>query len=285
MKRSLVIAMVAFSAIMLMVGVVKAASEYNITSTLGGISGDIFDLDGTLKVNSVKVGAQGVGGVTFFNGTIINETTNSGADNPVTFGDNVRIDGRVYRGATAGTDDTMLFIVNDNMEVLGSLAVASLSGSGIVTSDNLADDSVTSAKIDDGTIATADLADEAVTEAFEDFSTTSQTTTESGGDFDTAAEIEVTTSNSNLFCMFSGYGTTDTPDHSITIALLLDGEVIDRTVRSATMGGGDGHIILNTSAIFEVTSGDHAVQLGWNTDTGVTASLYANTLDCIVLKK
>lgn len=78
----------------------------------------------TLQVDSLKVGKQGVGGVTFFNGTIINDTTNSsGGDNPITFGDNVRIDGLVYRGATVGTDDDMPFKINDNAEVVGSLTV------------------------------------------------------------------------------------------------------------------------------------------------------------------
>lgn len=76
-----------------------------------------------IAVPYLRVGSQGVGGVTYFNGTIINETTNNGADNPVTFGDNVRIDGRVHRGATAGTGDTMPFIVNDNMEIAGTLSV------------------------------------------------------------------------------------------------------------------------------------------------------------------
>jgi len=124
MKRGLVTIMVIIASIALTAGIVKAASEYNVTSTLGGVSGDIFDLDGTLKVDSLRVGQQSIGGVTFFNGTIINSTTDStGADNPVTFGDNVRIDGRVYRGATAGTGDAMPFIVNDNMEVAGNLTI------------------------------------------------------------------------------------------------------------------------------------------------------------------
>jgi len=85
-------------------------------------------IDDALQVNSLKVGQQGVGGVTYFNGTIVNETTGENeADNPVTFGDNVRIDGRVYRGATPGYDanDNMSFIVNDNMEVTGSLTAGS----------------------------------------------------------------------------------------------------------------------------------------------------------------
>ena len=123
MKKSLILTVVVIASVVLTVGVVKAAS-LNVTSTLGGASGDSFDLDGTLIVDSLKVGAQSVGGVTFFNGTIINNTTNStGADNPVTFGDNVRIDGRVYRGATPGTANDTPFIVNDNMEVAGNLTM------------------------------------------------------------------------------------------------------------------------------------------------------------------
>lgn len=83
----------------------------------------------------LRIGAQDVGGVTFFNGTVVNETTDSeGNDNPVVFGDNVRIDGRVWRGATSGTGDNMPFIVNDNMEVVGTLTV----GGGSVTTDSTA---------------------------------------------------------------------------------------------------------------------------------------------------
>lgn len=46
----------------------------------------------------VKIGQQGHGGVTFFNGTIVNDTTTDGVQNPVTFGDDVRIDGKLMRG-------------------------------------------------------------------------------------------------------------------------------------------------------------------------------------------
>ena len=83
-------------------------------------------IDDALQVNSLRVGQQGVGGVTYFNGTIVNSTTGDGdTDNPVTFGDNVRIDGRLYRGATAGSGDSQPFIINDNLEVVGSLTVGS----------------------------------------------------------------------------------------------------------------------------------------------------------------
>jgi hypothetical protein len=90
-------------------------------------------INDTLQVNSLKVGQQGLGGVTYFNGTIINSTTTSGADNPVTFGDNVRIDGVVYRGATAGTGDTKPFKINDNAEIAGNLTVAGALSVGSLT--------------------------------------------------------------------------------------------------------------------------------------------------------
>lgn len=84
-------------------------------------------INDTLQVQSLKVGQQGIGGVTFFNGTIVNETTGAeNSDVPVTFGDNVRIDGRIYRGATAGTGDDMPFIINDDAQVVGNLNVGSL---------------------------------------------------------------------------------------------------------------------------------------------------------------
>jgi hypothetical protein len=123
-------------------GLVYAATTRNITSTLAGKSGDTFDLDGTLIVDSLKVGAQGTGGVTFFNGTIVNNTTTSGADNPVTFGDNVRIDGRIYRGATAGTSDSLPVLVNDNMEVAGSLTTGSFTTTGGLSSGSISTGSI-----------------------------------------------------------------------------------------------------------------------------------------------
>jgi hypothetical protein len=105
MKRNLAILFIAIAAMALTVGVVKAASA-------------VYD--------TLTIGRQSVGGVTYFNGTMKNNTTTNGADNPVTIGDNLRVDGRVYRGTTAGTADTLPFIVNDNMEVAGSLTVGGL---------------------------------------------------------------------------------------------------------------------------------------------------------------
>lgn len=85
------------------------------------IASAIQSFNDSISVPALKVGSQGSGGVTYFNGSIVNETTGTNdSDSPVTFGDNVRIDGKVYRGATAGTGDSMPFIVNDKLEVDGA---------------------------------------------------------------------------------------------------------------------------------------------------------------------
>jgi hypothetical protein len=173
MKRKLVITMVVVASIVMTAGIVKAAG---------------------MTADWLRVGTQGEGGVTYFNGTIINDTTgDNDANNPVTFGDNVRIDGRVYRGAIAGTSDSLPFIVNDNMKVVGTLTVGGLSGDGVVSTANIADSAVTSAKI----------AVDAVTQAQEvtfESGTTSATTTASGGDYDTLDEMNITTGASTLCC-------------------------------------------------------------------------------------
>ena len=137
---------------------------------------DELVVNNVARFNSIYVGSQGEGGVTAFNGTVINNTTDDDGNSvPVTVGDDLRVDGRIYRGATAGTSDDMPFIINDNAQVTGTLTVAGLSGTGIVSSANLldgtiatadiADNAVTSAKIADSSVATADIADGAVTTA------------------------------------------------------------------------------------------------------------------------
>jgi hypothetical protein len=64
----------------------------------------------------IHIGGQGVGGVTFFNGTIVNSTTHpeTGADQPVTFGDKVRIDDYIYRNAP-GASDEMPVLIGDGL--------------------------------------------------------------------------------------------------------------------------------------------------------------------------
>lgn len=73
----------------------------------------------------VTIGSQGSGGVTYFNGSIVNSTTDSnGNDNPVAFGDNVRIDGSIFRGSKSGWQSNSFSVkVDDSMRVYGELVV------------------------------------------------------------------------------------------------------------------------------------------------------------------
>ncbi len=89
---------------------------------------------GTVEIDSLKVGKQGAGGVTFFNGTIVNATTNGGEDNPVTLGDNVRIDGKIYRGDTAGPSGGIGPVkIDDDVDVTGDTALTNVNASGYLT--------------------------------------------------------------------------------------------------------------------------------------------------------
>ncbi len=66
-------------------------------------------VNATGRFDSVYIGKQGVGGVTFFNGTIINATTtDDGSGNPVAFGDDVRIDGTLFRTEVGGDNPLKL---------------------------------------------------------------------------------------------------------------------------------------------------------------------------------
>ena len=76
-------------------------------------------VNATGQFDSLRVGKQGTGGVTFFNGTIVNSTTgDNDSDNPVTFGDNVRIDGSLQRGEQ-GINDAKPVKIGDDFRVDG----------------------------------------------------------------------------------------------------------------------------------------------------------------------
>jgi hypothetical protein len=98
-----------------------------VISTIKAQAGQVLGVDmihtTTIETGSLKVGEQGVGGVTFFNGTIVNATSTDGVDNPVTFGDNVRIDGTIQRGDEAGPGDGFPVKFNDDVEIAGTLTV------------------------------------------------------------------------------------------------------------------------------------------------------------------
>ena len=117
--------------------------------------GTIFKGETNWFKKGIEVGEQGTGGVAFLNGTIINTTNSDGVDNPVTIGDNLRVDGELWRGETAGPGDNMPVKVNDNLEVQGT--ISGTLAEGTVQNGSIADNAITKAKIADSSITDAKL--------------------------------------------------------------------------------------------------------------------------------
>ena len=128
--------------IFVFVGLSSASTADRLQPASAHVIDEELQVLGTARVYSLRVGAQGYGGVTYFDGTIINSTTSTVAEaeveNPVTFGDDVRIDGRVWRGASAGPEDdgSTPFVINDNLEVLGTIQGSDLIGASGLTTSN-----------------------------------------------------------------------------------------------------------------------------------------------------
>lgn len=71
---------------------------------------------------------DGTGGVIFANGSIINASTGS---IPVTFGDDTRIDGRIWRGPSAGPGDSLPVKIYDDLRVDGAIWAGSRKGNAV----------------------------------------------------------------------------------------------------------------------------------------------------------
>ncbi len=144
-------------------GIVVAASTRDVTGILGGKAGGYFDINGTLLVDSLKVGAQGVGGVMYMNGAIVNNTAGSKkTGNPVTIGDDLRVDGTIFRGGTQGPGDNLPLKLKDDAILYGNLTMGSgktLDVTGVtlsgLSSDDLSD-VASIAKLSEAETITAD---------------------------------------------------------------------------------------------------------------------------------
>ncbi|NQV00486.1 MAG: hypothetical protein HQ538_07135 [Parcubacteria group bacterium] len=189
---------------------------------------DELEVSGTTRTYSIRIGAQGYGGVTFFNGTIINETTDAdtGAEMPVTFGDDIRIDGSLWRGENAGVglDDSRELTVNDDMIVSGALTVNDLLGTGVVSTGNILDGTITSADIANNAVTGAKIA--AGTIVGSDISSSTNLSVDTGT-FTGAVTTGALTSSTGTFSgdiTASGDINQDLTDHGAVKALVnLDG--------------------------------------------------------------
>lgn len=229
----------------------------------------------------------GVGGVTYFNGTIVNLAVDEDGEDtiPVTFGDDVRIDGSIYRTEIGGDNalrmaDTLMPAVNNTYSLgtstnqfqdayfAGTVTMAGLSGTGIVNTANIANNAVTQSAESSGNPLNP------------------LSTTRSGTNYSVADTITITTSESStLFCMWSGLVTTTAIHQTATFLLYVDGSPIGHTYRRETTTQGEGQSTVATSALVNVSAGVHTVEMRWNTDAGATANMTAHTLDVIELKK
>jgi len=85
--------------VFLLAGVASAADADLLQPASDITYNENVDINGSLNVDSLRVGTAGSGGVTFFNGTVLNE----GAD-PFTVGDDMRVDGEIWRTEKGGAN-------------------------------------------------------------------------------------------------------------------------------------------------------------------------------------
>lgn len=110
MKTKILGSMVVVVAFFMFAGI-ASASTAEIIQPASIIYNENMTVNGELNVKSLRVGSEGVGGVTYFNGTIVNV----GQDIPVTFGDDVRIDGEIWRGPSKGQADGQPLKFSDSL--------------------------------------------------------------------------------------------------------------------------------------------------------------------------
>lgn len=148
--------------ILVLVGTVSAASISDLQPASTITYNEELVVNDTGRFDSIYIGKQDEGGVTFFNGTIVNSTTgDNDADNPVTFGDDVRIDGEIYRTEIGGDNplkvsDTVIPTTNNTYSLgtssnrfrdgylSGTLTAGSITTAGALTAGSV----VTSGTVD-----------------------------------------------------------------------------------------------------------------------------------------
>lgn len=122
MKTKLLGTLIIVFGVFLLAGL-ASASDVDLLQPASTVTYDEdLTVNGIGRFKSVYIGKQGSGGVTFFQGTMNNSTVGeNNFDNPITIGDNLRVDGRVYRGVFPGSGDNMPFIINDDLKIAGDL--------------------------------------------------------------------------------------------------------------------------------------------------------------------
>lgn len=200
----------------------------------------------------IYIGEQGTGGVTYFNGTIANLTTNEDGNGiPVTVGDDLRVDGQIWRGESAGGGDDMPVKIDDDLEVSGNIT----GGGAILQSE----------------------------EKPSNTPTTYETTT-ADPDYDAPEAVYMTTDDSKLLIMFSATVASNPAGAAARIFIVVDDEVITNSIRRGVSYLEYYPYGLATQTIVEVDAGEHTIQGGFNTAEGSTSRMFNRSLDVLEIK-
>lgn len=94
------------------------ASTAEIIQPASIVYNENLTIHGQIQAASLQVGQEGIGGVTYFNGTIVNV----GENVPVTIGDDLRVDGLIWRGPSLGQADGQALKFGDSLRPLDTNA-------------------------------------------------------------------------------------------------------------------------------------------------------------------
>lgn len=103
-KELLIIIAAAFG-IFLVAGLASASNAETLQPSEDGLQ----PAEQTTNFESIRVGVAGQGGVTFFNGSVLNE------EGPYVIADDLRVDGAIWRGPSKGTGDNQPLKIADTL--------------------------------------------------------------------------------------------------------------------------------------------------------------------------
>ena len=155
-----------------------------------------------------------------------------------------------------------------------------------VNSAKVVDNSITSADIQDGTIQTEDIAENALTQTAENFADAVAITTQEEPNYENldSARIDITTDNSPVLILFSGVFSNNIAGRRVRVGLVIDGNLYITATRTGTSVGASDPFVLAFNCMPTLSAGPHTIQVIWWVDIG-QGTAYNRTLDIVELKR